>query len=38
MDTTLSVEEIIAQFRAFPIPGLKRLWIIDQRGKLHYLF
>ncbi|HEY8161301.1 MAG: hypothetical protein ACR650_04405 [Methylocystis sp.] len=26
-----------AQFRAFPIPGLKRLWVIDQYGKLHYL-
>jgi hypothetical protein len=37
-DSQATLEEIIAQFRAFPIPGLNRLWIIDQKGKLHYLF
>lgn len=29
MDSPLTIEEIIAQFRAFPIPGLRRLWLID---------
>jgi hypothetical protein len=37
-DSQATLEEIIAQFRIFPIPGLKRLWVIDQKGKLHYLF
>jgi len=37
-DSQATLEEIIAQFRAFPIPGLNRLWVIDQKGKLHYLF
>ncbi|WP_370568539.1 hypothetical protein [Methylocystis sp. Sn-Cys] len=38
MDSPLTIEEIIAQFRAFPIPGLRRLWLIDRYGKLYYLF
>jgi hypothetical protein len=37
-DSQATLEEIISQFRVFPIPGLKRLWVIDQNGKLHYLF
>ncbi|WP_442756924.1 hypothetical protein ACNHKD_17160 [Methylocystis sp. JAN1] len=38
MDTPVTIDQILAQFRAFPIPGLKRFWVIDQHGKLHYLF
>ncbi|WP_432806767.1 hypothetical protein [Methylocystis echinoides] len=36
-DTPLTVEQIILQFRTWPIPGLKTVLLIDQNTKLYYL-
>jgi hypothetical protein len=37
-DAGLELEAMIAQFRTYRIPGLRRLWLVDRQGKLHYLF
>jgi hypothetical protein len=36
-DSPVSGSDVRAQFRAYPIDGLNRLWIIDRSGRLLYL-
>ncbi|MGJ0621776.1 MAG: hypothetical protein ACR65Z_13860 [Methylocystis sp.] len=36
-DSPITIEQIEAQVRNYPIDGLNHLWIVDQQGKLVYL-
>ena len=36
-ESPITITELEAQFRRYPIDGLNRLWVIDRNGKLIYM-